>query len=230
MPDPRNNPSTRVWPLSRHVVDVWRADLALQSDRLAHLLTTEECIRAMRFVQSHDQYRWIGARGILRILLGRYAGMKPQAIRFVTGPHGKLALANGPRELCFNLSHAGDVAVYAFTLGSAVGIDVELPRRRIDIAAVASRVFGSDVAFRLSRLDRPAREKEFLRAWVRYEAGLKCRGMGIGSVEVATTHRPLLSIKELDVGIDGAIAALALEGMPREVRQWTCKADDFLKC
>jgi 4'-phosphopantetheinyl transferase len=221
MSDPRDGKFVRVEPLSCDFVDVWRVNLPLQNESVAHLLTVEERNRANRFVRADEKYRWICARGILRILIGRYAKAPPQAIRFSAGPHGKPALAADPQGLCFNLSHAGDVALYAFTLESAVGIDVEFLRGRVDVVAVASRVFGSDTASRLQRLEGPAREREFLRAWVRHEAILKCRGMGIGAAETAMAQGPLPSITELDIGTDGAIAALAVEGMPRKVRLWT---------
>jgi 4'-phosphopantetheinyl transferase len=229
MPDLRSDKLLGVRSLERDTVDVWHADLAMQNDCVVHLLMADERVRASQFVRAQDQYRWTCARGILRILLAHYVGMEPQAIRILIGPYGKPALADGPKGLRFNLSHAGDTCVYAFALGSAVGIDVELPRPQVDIVAVALRVFGSDVASRLNRLEGPARERAFLRAWVRHEAALKCRGIGIGAAEIPSATGPFLSITEFDVGTNGAIAALALEGKPRQVRQWVWQGIHGLK-
>jgi 4'-phosphopantetheinyl transferase len=117
-------------------------------------------------------------------------------------------------ELAFNVSHSGDLALYAFTSGRAVGVDVELiGRRRPDVLALAERAFGQEEAARLGRIAASMREHEFLRSWVRHEAALKCRGGRLGE-DVAYDG---LTLRELDIG-PAAVAALAVEGPVREVR------------
>ena len=199
-------------------MDVWRLDLAAPSDDMSWLLTADERERAERFARLEDRDRWTQARGVLRMLLGRYAGADPMALRFVTGAHGKPALSGGPQALSFNLSHSGDITLYAFALGCAVGIDVELPRPGIDMLGVAARVLGADATRRLGALDGATREKEFLRAWVRHEATLKCRGTGLGTAQ-AVMDSSSVWITELNVGRAGA-AALAIDGQSREIRCW----------
>ncbi len=201
--------------LAPGVVDVWRADLAAAGEREGEPLSPDERARAARFVRAEDGERWAAARGILRALLAAYAGADPRALRFAEGPHGKPALAE-PARLRFNLSHSGDVALYAVALDREVGVDVELPRRTVDAVAIARRVLGEDEATRLAALDPPAREREFLRAWVRWEAVLKCRGTGIGGAEAAPAG-PDPWVCRLDVGPPAA-AALAVERGPCEVR------------
>lgn len=208
--------------LAAGVVDVWRADLsgAAAAEREWTLLSPDEQQRAARFARPELRGRWAYGREILRELLGRYTGADPVSVRFVTGPHGKPGLSGegGDATVRFNMSHSGGIALYAFALDREVGVDVELPRRAFDVEAIAQRTFGPAEAARLSALEPPQREQEFLRGWVRYEALLKCRGTGIGAAEtVGAGVDPWLC--ELDLGAPAA-AALAVEGTACEVRRW----------
>jgi 4'-phosphopantetheinyl transferase len=175
------------------------------------------------------------AHGVLRALLARYLGSDPGSLSFAVGKHGKPALvadappAGGaigsmtrpltpPRDaasLRFNLSHSGALALYAFARGNAMGVDVEVARRPIDELAIAARAFGAERAQFLEKFEPEIREHEFLRAWVRHEAALKCLGTGIGAGEA----REDLWVAELDVGRRAA-AAVALERPPRELHLW----------
>jgi 4'-phosphopantetheinyl transferase len=196
-------------------VDVWQADLAVAGAAERAPLSPDERARAERFARPADGERWAAARGILRLLLAAYADTEPDALRFAAGAHGKPALAE-PSRLRFNLSHAGDVALYAVTLGCEVGVDVELPRARgIDEVAIARRTLGDAEAERLADLPPQRRERAFLRAWTRWEAVLKCRGTGIGGAD-ELADGPAPWVHDLDVDPPAA-AALAVAGGPHEV-------------
>lgn len=206
--------------LADGVVDVWRADLAdaTTHDAVRELLSPTERERAARFVRAEDRRRWAAARGILRALLGAYADEDPRALRFAEGPHGKPALAGDPApRLRFNLSHSADTALIALARDREVGIDVELPRRAVDHVAIARRILGNAEATRLQALDPQQREREFLRAWVRWEAVLKCRGTGIGGAASEAVAEDDPWLRELDFESPGA-AALAVAGGPAAVR------------
>jgi phosphopantetheinyl transferase len=214
--------------LAADLVDVWRADLAAGGDDLRALLSDAERERAVRFVRAEDGARWAHARGILRALLARYTGVDPRALRIAAGPYGKPQLAGEAgadaagevAKLRFNLSHSGNTALIAVASGTEVGVDVELPRRSVDHVAIARRILGDEAAARLARLAASERQREFLRAWVRWEAVLKCRGTGIGGADDAPTG-PEPWVAQLDVGPPAA-AALAVEHGPCTVRcfQW----------
>lgn len=198
-------------------VDVWCADLVAAGADLRGALSGAERERAARYVRAEDGVRWAHARGILRALLARYADVDPGALDFEEGPHGKLRLA-GEDRLRFNLSHSGDVLLVAVALDREVGVDVELPRRATDHVAIARRILGDAEAERLQALDPRQREREFLRAWVRWEAVLKCRGTGIGGADdVPGGEDPWVT--ELEIGLPAA-AALAVERGPCPVRCW----------
>jgi 4'-phosphopantetheinyl transferase len=225
-------------PLRKGEVHVWRVELTTVSEGLTRPLSSEERARAQRFHDTHSGEVWKRAHGILRVLLGRYLGIDPSSLRFAVGEHGKPALATdappathtlasmsappsqpgNAASLSFNLSHSGGLALCAFARGGAVGVDVEVARRPIDELAIARRAFGSETAQRLERFEPRTREREFLRAWVRHEAAVKCLGTGIGDGEAGSNHEDLW-LAELDVGRRAA-AAVALERPPDQIHQW----------
>ena len=208
--------------LAEGAVHVWRANLAVVAGDLEELLSGEEGARARRLVNERDGELWRRSRGLLRALLGRYLEQDPRSLRFATGAHGKPALLEPPRELPFNMSHSGSLALYAFSAAGAVGVDVEVVRRPIDELAIAARMLGEPTARRLQALDPPRRRHEFLRAWACHEAELKCLGVGIGGTDSDRADRHPW-VMELDLGPDDA-AAVAVERPARELSCWDWRA------
>jgi 4'-phosphopantetheinyl transferase len=215
-------------------------DLTAADDKLCAMLNDEERERAGRLLSERDRRLWMRSRGTLRALLGRYLDQNPRTLRFGSGPHGKPCLldtapdgsAPGPDQqsaacsrVSFNLSHSADVALYAVAAGVPVGVDVEVARRAIDEVALAARTFGQAEAERLRELDPDARRSEFLRAWVRHEAQLKCLGVGIGGADAIRDQegagrgdsRPWVA--QLDVGTQTE-AAVAVDAAPQELHCW----------
>lgn len=211
---------------------MWRADLAAVSDEVLDLLSPEEHARAERFLRERERRLWSRAHGVLRTLLGRYLAQDPRTLRFTPGAHGKPALLDDrpespatpkraavtPAPLSFNLSHSGGLALYAFSAIGPVGVDVEVADRPIDELAIAARAFDSEEVRRLAELEPAVREQEFLRAWVRHEAALKCRGIGIGGAANGVVGAEPW-IVELEAG-SRAAAAVAVERPPHELRCW----------
>jgi 4'-phosphopantetheinyl transferase len=205
--------------MPRGAVHAWRANLAEVPDELIELLSGAERARAARFQRPRDGRLWARSRGLLRSLLGRYLQLDPGGVQIAPGPHGKPGLQPSS-PLRFNLSHSGDLALFAFTTLGSVGVDVEVARRPIDTVALAGRVFGADAAAHLERLEGTEREQEFLRLWVRHEASLKCLGTGMGGAEARVPAGGQAQwIAELEVGERGA-AAVALEETPVELCCW----------
>jgi len=225
--------------LADDAVHVWRADLTDVPDALGELLDADERARAARFANPRDAERWRRSHGLLRALLGSYMQLEPASLRFTAGVHGKPALAGDsgrarvgePHEpaethaappLSFNMSHSAQLALYAFSRAGAVGVDVEVARRRtIDEVAIASRTLGAATAERLRSLEQPARGREFLLAWARHEAQLKCLGVGIGATASDGAHE--LWLVGLGMGPHAA-AAVAAEHPARELSCWDWQA------
>jgi 4'-phosphopantetheinyl transferase len=205
--------------LAEDAVHVWRADLTAVAEDLGNLLSTEERARAERMVDARNGELWRRSRGLLRELLGRYLQRDPSSLRFSVGEHGKPALDDDTYPTVdFNMSHSGQLALYAFSAAGAVGVDVESARRPTDEVAIAARVLGASEAARLQALDPPSRRREFLRAWTRHEAELKCLGTGIGGADsVIEGTRPWVADLQLGGGAAGAVAAAR---PARELRCW----------
>jgi 4'-phosphopantetheinyl transferase len=207
--------------LADGAVHVWRADLASVSKELGELLSREERERAARLVNEQRGELWRRSRGLLRALLGRYLQREPSSLRFALGEHGKpeLVASSSAASLSFNMSHSGSLALFAFSSAGEIGVDVEVARRQIDEVAVARSTFGEVAARRLASLDPDSRRQEFLRAWTRHEAALKCLGVGIGGT-LADVRRSKLWVAELELGELDAAAAVAAERRARELRCW----------
>jgi 4'-phosphopantetheinyl transferase len=163
------------------------------------LLAPDERARAMRMPDLQQRLSWMAAHAVLRTLIGRYLDVDPADLLLVVGEHGKPALAEEPTgrslsarpepsaigsrdatPLSFNISHSGELALYAFTRVGSVGVDIEIARRTIDRVAIAARAFGHEQARWIEQLDPCRQSREFLRMWTRHEAELKCRGTGFG--------------------------------------------------
>lgn len=173
--------------LRGHDVEVWRAPLDEADDEamvyLLHLLSSDEQDRARQFFFERDRRRFVISRGILRILLSRYASCQPAEIEFSYGPNGKpdMEVPDHPR-IHFNLAHSEGVAVYAFSLAGMVGIDLERIRDLPDWEYIADTCFSEDERKRVLDAEPSARQREFFQAWTRQEARLKARGLGLGAV------------------------------------------------
>jgi 4'-phosphopantetheinyl transferase len=170
--------------LANDEVHVWHAQLdtlAEQQVALEALLNDEERVRANRFRFPHDRLHFALARGILRSLLAAYCGLPATDLVLVYGSSGKPALAGPPEKgLQFNLSHSHGRAVYAFTRGRRVGIDVEQVRDLKDADAIVERFFSADEIAAYQALPAEARQRAFFSGWARKEAFIKALGAGLG--------------------------------------------------
>jgi 4'-phosphopantetheinyl transferase len=219
--------------LAAGAVHVWRADLRAVGENLVAPLSPTERARGGRLRRERDRQLWTRAHGVLRVLLAGYLERDPRSLRFTTEAHGKpVLLHDGSRAApgaplaqattarpSFNLSHSGPLALFAFTEAGPVGVDLELARRPVDELALATRAFGPAEARRLEGLDPATRGREFLRAWVRHEAALKCQGTGIGGAAPTGANASRPWIAQLEVG-PRAAAAVAVQEPPSELCCW----------
>ena len=163
---------------------VWRAYLDCGGPYLAELQSTlapDEEARANRYVQASHRNDYVLARGILRELLGRYLGCPARAIQFEYTPHGKPLLCPGFHRLPirFNVSHSHGLALFAFSAGHDVGVDVELVRSDFGGNEIAERYFAPQEVQELRGLPTESQAEGFFLCWTRKEAYLKARGEGL---------------------------------------------------
>lgn len=228
--------------LGRDEVHVWRAFLDEPPEAVAQyrgVMSPDELERAARFHFEKHSLHFVVARGALRMLLGRYLGRPPESLRFEANDYGKPSL-RGAEALRFNLSHSHGIALYAFTLGRELGVDVEYVREDFDGLQIAGRYFSPREVEALTALPDGVRRRAFFECWSRKEAYIKARGLGLSmpldsfdvslapdepaallrADEAWTGGRPW-SLVELRPG-DEHVGALAVEGdgWTLSCRQW----------
>jgi 4'-phosphopantetheinyl transferase len=162
-------------------VDVVVAPLQFDAAAQVALLTRDERQRAARFARERDRRRFIAARALLRQLLATRLGAAAESIELITNAFGKPALArnSGAPDLRFNLSHCGDLAVYAFAEAREVGVDIEAVRALDDADAIAARSFSKSEYQAYRALPERERPLGFFYGWTRKEAFVKARGSGL---------------------------------------------------
>jgi 4'-phosphopantetheinyl transferase len=167
---------------------------------LALRLSEAERERASRFRFYRDRRRFIVARARLRELLGVRLGVPPESVELACGKNGKPALAArcAGEGLRFNVSHCEDVAVYAFSRGCEVGIDVEAIRTLPAAESIAARVFSPRENRAFLALAPRDRALGFFNCWTRKEALVKALGIGLA------VRLDQLDVSESRLGEDGA--------------------------
>jgi 4'-phosphopantetheinyl transferase len=178
------NPPPNNLRLSRKDVHVWRTGLDLPSRSVLELketLTSDEKMKADRFRFGLDRNRFIAARGILRLILSCYLSVEPGTIRFCYEKNGKPRLQNvfDKQNIQFNLSHSEGVALYVFTQGHEVGVDIECMRKFSEIEQIVEQFFSVKEGVFFATLPASKKQETFFNWWTRMEAFLKAAGEGL---------------------------------------------------
>jgi 4'-phosphopantetheinyl transferase len=210
--------------LDSGAIHLWRISLEEDSspflvEARRRVLRPDEIARAERFYTQRLRDHFVLCRGALRTILGWYTGVPPDQIvlqqehagkpvmRAVPGGHDA-----GPE---FNLSHSGQLALVALTLGNPVGVDVERAREVADADRLAERFFAAREYERYRMLPPHERSVGFLTCWTRKEAFIKAIGEGLS--------RPLASF-EVTVDPREPARLLRIDGHPGEEHRWSLYA------
>ena len=140
--------------------------------------------------------------------------VRPDAVELVYGKRGKPALAGrfADSGLRFNLSHCDDVALYAFSYGREIGVDIEAVRLVPDADVIAAHMFsrGENEVYRtLDPRDKPL---GFFNCWTRKEAFIKALGDGL--------NHPLDSF-DVSLAPNEPAKILRVENRPGECCGWS---------
>ncbi|MBI1357390.1 MAG: 4'-phosphopantetheinyl transferase superfamily protein [Acidobacteria bacterium] len=144
---------------------------------LAATLTQRERNHAAKYCFDHLRVRYILATGGLRILLGRYLNIRPERVEFRYGVKGKPSLAGSDHQ--FNMSHSGELALFAFTPECELGVDVERMRTVDDLFGIAAGAFCPEETAELRSLPPRLLHQGFFSLWTRKEAYIKAIGQGL---------------------------------------------------
>jgi len=218
-------PLEHLWPSPPAKIDLppaevhlWAAALDPPEEFLGRcetLLSPDERQRAARFRMGPLRTRYIAARGILRILLGRYFQADAAEFSLAYQPHGKPEL--GPpwndRGMEFNVSHSGDLAVYAFARGCPIGVDVEAIRAMPNAAGLLKRFFSAGEMAQWEETPPELQEVVFFQGWTRKEAWLKAVGSGL-----------TFPLDQFCVTMDGPARVLSIHGDTAAAARWSMES------
>jgi 4'-phosphopantetheinyl transferase len=223
-------------------VHLWSFNLDQQSpDSLKLLLSDDESQRAGRFHFAKDRNHFIAARGLLRKLLAAYLGDNPAGLKLLYGEKGKPYIADARQTpINFNLAHSHGVAIYAFSQGRELGVDLEYVREDLADEKIAERFFSPREINALRAVPLELRKQAFFNCWTRKEAYIKARGEGLSmpldefDVSLAPGEPAALLNNHKDTGeisrwrmesvpvAQGYVAALVVEG-----HDWRLKSFHF---
>jgi 4'-phosphopantetheinyl transferase len=170
--------------LETGVAHVWCATLPseLKPDSFYwRVLSVDEKERAGKLQQNKSQRVFVYTRSILRQLLARYLSILPEDILFSVTHLGKPFLAkelNLP-SIEFNLSHSGDLILFAFTREYPIGVDVERIRPKVNYLDIAKRFFSAAEVRALNAFPEDEKITAFFHCWSRKEAVIKALGKGL---------------------------------------------------
>ena len=221
--------------LEEDLVHVWSLSLE-RADMIAreykNLLSISERNTASDFVIASASERYVVVHGTLRKLLAGYLDLPPNDIHFTYGVHGKPRVCDQAQgaSLCFSLSHSDDMALFAFSYGRRIGVDLERIRDLDDRDMILAKTFSTAEIARLRSLSLTDKIEGFYRGWTSKEAYLKATGEGISrdlrDIEASVDAEGQLiltdSAKEFSAGhtwrvepllpAGGYMGALAVEG------------------
>jgi len=166
--------------LNKYEIHIWFAHLNIslaQQKKAYTSLSQDERDRADRFHFTIHKKRFIASRSILRYLISAYLSIPANNIVFGYTEHEKPYLQFPEQALQFNLSHSGNVAIYAFSLNYDVGIDIEKIKNDYPVG-IAERFFSQAENRYLIALNEAEKKQAFYQLWSRKEAIIKATGKG----------------------------------------------------
>ncbi|WP_193173335.1 4'-phosphopantetheinyl transferase family protein [Nisaea nitritireducens] len=192
-------------------------------------LDDEERDQASRFITAELSRRFTAGRVMRRMVLSKYTGLAPHALRFGEIGQKKPILLGLQSPLEFNQTNSGDLALLAVSSDMPVGIDLEVPKDRSAALDIAKHQFHElEKTAIFSRCTENEQVAAFYRCWTRKEAFVKALGLGLYlplnsfAVDVNGQERTKLLVcpdehgppamwEILDLGVPGGnFAALAI--------------------
>jgi 4'-phosphopantetheinyl transferase len=212
--------------IGRDEIHLWETGLAVNEEeltRISGLLSPEESRVAAGFHDANARRQYIVSRGMLRELLARYVDTPAAGLRFETEGYGKPVLA-GNREVHFNLSHSGGLAVYAVASSRPVGVDLERMRPMPRAAELARRYLSPEESSAVATAPVGLRDREFLSCWVKREAFAKALGSSVWRVLHSRYESDLTSAASQELPVvclvdhsDAYLVAVAASGRDWQV-------------
>lgn len=148
------------------------SDFSGLDNDLIKILSDEEIVRFKSIKNEKTKNQFLLGRALLRVNLAKEINIKPNLIKFVRTPNGKLELGDKSLNIHFNISHSQDIVVIAISENN-VGIDAEFIKKR-DFINVASEYFSDEECLFIKNSNN--QPDDFYIFWTLKEALIKCRG------------------------------------------------------
>lgn len=158
-------------------IDIFQYSLTNEWNSAFELLSTDERERANRFHFPRHKRRFVVARAMMRLILGRYLKSQADQLEFTYNAYGKPGIENGC-GLEFNLSHSGELAILAVGQNHSLGIDVEFFSAR-PYAGIGKQLFSPLERLTLAKLPPMLTPFAFFHIWAQKEAFIKACGLGL---------------------------------------------------
>ena len=174
------SPAPSTLNLEVNSVYLWQAELERNEKEIQYfrsILSKDEQSHSIRLCRRDTQRRFIIARGLLRTILAHCLRCDPGKLCFGYNRYGKPFLIDVP--LYFNLSHSRTRVLYALSLHSKVGVDIEYIYSRCNQERIAKRFFTNDEYTLLNSLEEDDKNRLFFYLWTRKEALSKAKGEGL---------------------------------------------------
>jgi 4'-phosphopantetheinyl transferase len=211
--------------LTHNEIHLWSVSLkpdVCRAKNLLSVLSPDERERMDRFCFPKDKDRFIIARGTLRTLLSHYIGIGPSDLLFKYGYAGKPSLTCevNPNDVRFNLTHSNDIALFAFSIGRELGVDIEYIHPDPVADQVAERFFSEKEVFQFKALPENERERAFFKCWTRKEAYIKAIGSGL-----------CFKLDQFSVSFVNGVSPALVEHVvdPRELVRWSISAIESVR-
>jgi 4'-phosphopantetheinyl transferase len=114
-------------------------------------------------------------------------------------------------DVNFNLAHSHGKAIYAFSRGRDLGIDLEFIREDFGGEEIAERFFSASEIAALKAVPVDLAKQAFFNCWTRKEAYIKARGEGLSMP---------LDVFDVSLSPGEAAALLCNHKEPAEVARW----------
>jgi len=167
--------------LPEKAIHFWYCDFNQNRAKLESyhaLLSQDEKIRSGRFKFDRDKECYVISRGILRLLLSTYLKLSPEDLVFGYTDFGKPFLSNDS-AIKFNISHSGNMAVFAFARNQEVGVDIEQIKDNFEVLELAHNFFSKNEIEVLENQSKEDLPRAFFRCWTRKESFIKAEGSGL---------------------------------------------------
>ncbi len=219
--------------LAQGTVHVWLNYMNIHQAKLKHLyplLSDAEKARSEQFKFFKHRKHFIASHGFLHAVLANYLDTEAATIEFDYGDNGKPSIISeqNTRDIKFNLSHSGNLAILAVSNSFDVGIDIECIERKTDWRGISQRFFTHREQAEITRLTEDQQKAAFYQVWTRKEARMKVTGDGLklppGQFEVSVPPQSAAYLGRVDGSEDSNYPMLDIVMPPMYTDYYACLA------